>query len=339
MAEPAPSEAHGSAPARSLIVVAGSGRSGTSLVSGLLKRLGARVPEPEVPADESNPRGFAESQWVVDFHTRLLRRAQVQVSDARPAAWSRTAPIALDAGNQAKVRAFLAQQFQAADDVLIKDPRLTWFLPLWLDVAAELGAAPHVITMLRHPTAVTASKQKHYGAGAQGDSSRASGWINQTLFTEHATRGVPRTFLRYDRLLDDWRAALGGLELQVVQRAPEAAFGAAGEFLDATLDRSTTEWGAVPASVRDLAEAVWAEISDPAPRAARLDELRAAYTTLYEEAEGIAFSSILAGQENPVGPRRPLSPRAGRLLRRVPAPVRRALPRSLRGRLLRSLWR
>ena len=60
---------------RSLVLVAGSGRSGTSLFSGILQRLGYHVPQPEVPADATNPRGFAESQWVVDFHTRLLASA------------------------------------------------------------------------------------------------------------------------------------------------------------------------------------------------------------------------------------------------------------------------
>ena len=69
---------------RSLVLVAGSGRSGTSLFTGILQRLGFLVPQPEVPADETNPRGFAESQWVVDFHTKLLREARVQVADARP---------------------------------------------------------------------------------------------------------------------------------------------------------------------------------------------------------------------------------------------------------------
>ena len=83
---------------RSLVLVAGSGRSGTSLFSGILQRLGYHVPQPEVPADATNPRGFAESQWVVDFHTRLLAKAAVQVSDARPAAWSYTADAALDEG-------------------------------------------------------------------------------------------------------------------------------------------------------------------------------------------------------------------------------------------------
>ena len=81
---------------RTLVLVAGSGRSGTSLFTGILQRLGFHVPQPEVPADETNPRGFAESQWVVDFHTRLLTKAAVHVSDARPTAWARAAELTLD---------------------------------------------------------------------------------------------------------------------------------------------------------------------------------------------------------------------------------------------------
>src|SRR5829696_506110 len=97
-----------------LVLVAGSGRSGTSLFSGILQRLGLVVPQPEVPADESNPRGFAESQWVVDFHTRLLRAARVQVSDARPAAWAMTAAAGLDPAVRGELREWLRSQFRVA---------------------------------------------------------------------------------------------------------------------------------------------------------------------------------------------------------------------------------
>jgi len=342
LAEPAPTTTEGRRPARSLIIVAGSGRSGTSLVSGLLQRLGAHVPEPEVPADDSNPRGFAESQWVVDFHTKLLRRARMQLSDARPAAWAQTAPIGLDVEIRAQVHRFLTRQFRLADDVLIKDPRITWFLPLWRRVATELDATPRVIMMLRHPAAVVSSKQTHY-EGAQGELSRAAEWINQTLFTERATRDVPRAILRYSRLLEDWTSAIASvadtLDLAVVRDAPASAIRSAHEFIDPELDRSPPEWGAVPVALRELAEAVWEEMTRPEQDAGRLDELRAAYTRLYQDAEGIAFSSILAGVHDPPGPRRPLSPRTRRMMQRIPKPIQRAVPRSMRNRVLRELRR
>ena len=60
------------AAAPKLVLVTGSGRSGTSTVSGTLKMLGCYVPQPEVKADSSNPRGFFEPRWAVDVQTRLL---------------------------------------------------------------------------------------------------------------------------------------------------------------------------------------------------------------------------------------------------------------------------
>jgi len=72
---------------RELILVVGVGRSGTSLLTGILGQLGVHIPQPEVKADDTNPRGFGEPRWVVDFHTRLLREQRITVNDSRPQAW------------------------------------------------------------------------------------------------------------------------------------------------------------------------------------------------------------------------------------------------------------
>ena len=72
---------------RKLLVVAGSGRSGTSLLTGLTGRLGVHIPKPEVIANHSNPRGFGEPRWAVDFHNGLLQSLDVAVDDGRPEAW------------------------------------------------------------------------------------------------------------------------------------------------------------------------------------------------------------------------------------------------------------
>ncbi len=78
---------------RKVLFVAGAGRSGTSTMAGLMQILGLHVPQPEVVADETNPKGFGEPRWVVDHHDRLLKEAVVQVSDARPEAWFETGRI------------------------------------------------------------------------------------------------------------------------------------------------------------------------------------------------------------------------------------------------------
>ena len=79
---------------RKVLFVAGAGRSGTSTMAGLMRILGLHVPQPEVDADETNPKGFGEPRWVVDHHDRLLKEALVQVSDSRPEAWFETGRVA-----------------------------------------------------------------------------------------------------------------------------------------------------------------------------------------------------------------------------------------------------
>jgi hypothetical protein len=339
------------ASARSLVLVAGSGRSGTSVFSGLLQRLGFYVPQPEVPADETNPRGFAESQWVVDFHTRLLTRTRVQTSDARPSAWAKLAHVALDEAVRQELRSWVKRQFREADHVIIKDPRLSWFLPLWRRCAEEVGVVPRFATMLRHPAAVIESKQRWYGSW-QGDVSRAAGWLNQVLFTERATREAPRVFVRYDDLIDDWARTIDrvgkALELDIIADASWTSMVRAQQFLDPSLSRSRATWDAftIPAHLRRQAEEVWElvcrlaveEEGEVRSVIESLDAQRAAYVQLYEEAEAIAQSSVWAAarpQRHAV--RRPFSARAARavprrLRRKVPLRWRRAVARRLGSR-------
>ena len=327
---------------KSLVLVAGSGRSGTSLFAGIMNRLGYTVAGPEVPADETNPRGFAESQWVVDFHTRLLQRAGVQTADARPSAWAETAQVGLDDAVVAELRAWLARE--PADHLIVKDPRISWFAPLWRRCATDLGAAPRFVTMLRHPAEVIDSKQRWYG-GRQGEISRAAGWLNQTLFTERATRESPRVFIRYDDLLLDWTRAVGhaadALDLEPVHSASPQAMRAVHEFVDQGLRRSRGDWDrlALPESLRALCDEVWQLISgdDPEDVVDRLDALRGAYTDLYSEAEAVAHSSIAAARSAPASVNGHLPGPARWLIRRVPVQYKRRIPSRMRARVVRTL--
>jgi hypothetical protein len=336
---------------RSLVLVAGSGRSGTSLFGGILQRFGFHVPQPEVPADDTNPRGFAESQWVVDFHTRLLERARVQVSDARPAAWARTADVCLDDGVDGELRTWLAGQLREADHILIKDPRLSWFLPLWRRCAEEIGVSPRFVTMLRHPAAVIESKRKWYGTW-QGDVSRTAGWINQTLFTERATREAPRVFVRYDDLLEDWTRTVGAvgeaLDLAIIRDAPASSMRSIHDFVDRSLSRSSMNWeeSGIPTPLRTQADEVWelmsrltADDADPRATVDDLEAVRASYIAFYEEAEAIVQSSIQAAvREGPRDGRGPTSS-LQRIARLVPRRYRRRVPLRWRATVVRAFDR
>ena len=281
---------------RRVVFVVGSGRSGTSTMSGTLQTLGLHVPQPEVVADATNPKGFGEPQWVVDLHHELLARSSVQVSDARPRAWLEAGKLSADHAIRERVTEWLESQFaDGGDELVIKDPRPPWFIGLWRACADRCDATSSYVTMLRPVTEVVGSKKKYYDQ-RQGDVTRTAAWINMMLHTERATRGEARRFVRYADLLADWTQpvfALGeAFDLTAVKTAMANDIAQVHKFIDPSLRRVTLTWDdvEVPASLRDLAEETWqtldgladeggdtAEAHDaqrPAPRRLRRDVRR-----------------------------------------------------------------
>jgi hypothetical protein len=313
---------------RHLVLVVGVGRSGTSLLSGILGQLGFAIPQPEVQADETNPRGFGEPRWVVDFHSRVLKDKRVTLNDSRPAAWEQMALAAPAVHDE--LREWLRGELAQADEIVVKDPRTVWFLDLWRSCADELGARTSFVTMLRHPAEIVASARKSYGPGLT-EAGRAAAWINVMLQTEHATRGTQRAFVSYYDLMADWVPEIRRLgttldvpRLAAIDHVPEVD-----AFVDPKLHRNRTTWEEldVPARLRDLAEQAWAHVQ--AQDEAALDADRAAYAELYGEAEAIAQCSIMAARpirqvKAPAAPKPPPTLRV-RIARRIPAPYRKRL--------------
>ena len=305
---------------RKAVFVVGSGRSGTSTMAGALQALGAYVPQPEVRADETNPKGFAEPQWVVDLHTELLQRHHVQVSDARPSAWFETGKASTSGITRARVTEWLGGQYAAAEarepattELVVKDPRLAWFVGLWKASALRCDSETSFVTMLRHVTEVVGSKKRYYAPGqtssAFSEIQRTAAWVNMMLHTERATRGGNRAFVRYDDLLTDWTVPVFELGQQLglrsVQEATANSIRSVHQFVDPGLRRVQTTWDDVhvPARLKELAEETWQALDklpdreqDTPELHATLDQLRAEYVAFYDEAEAVAQSSVLAAR-------------------------------------------
>ena len=334
---------------RHLLLVAGSGRSGTSLFAGIVEKLGFHVPEPQVTVDESNPRGFGEPKWVVNKHMTLLQQANVHASDARPAAWADTARVCFDERVIADVHGWLQNQFSHHDQVVIKDPRLLWFLPLWRRVGEDLGASVHVVTMLRHPTEVVRSKMTWYSNMPLVDANRVAGWANTMLFTERATRDHRRSFVRFEDLLDDWTQPIARISAQfdiptlVDARARDQALAA--NLVDPSLRRSNASWEDldVPKELVRLSERVWEDLlsltdegTDHNAALTRLDGHREEYVSFYGHAEHVAQSTTLAAdrsarQAPAKAPVEPGAIRQGSLAEFLLGQVRRRVPAGVRG--------
>ncbi|HEU5036725.1 MAG TPA: sulfotransferase family protein [Nocardioides sp.] len=335
---------------RRVVFVVGSGRSGTSTMSGALRTLGMHVPQPEVVADETNPKGFGEPQWVVDFHDELLKRCNVQVSDARPAAWFEAGKLATFEPLRGRLHDWLEQQFSEGPELVVKDPRLAWFLGLWRSAALRCDATPAYVTMLRPVTEVVGSKQKYYNAKA-GEVQRTAAWVNMMLHTERSTRGSARRFVRYHDMLADWTVpvfAIGqAFDIDAVKSATANDVRRVHQFIDPTLRRVQLTWDDVdvPVRLREIAEETWQHLDrladddgDTPAEHEVLDQLRTAYAELYAEAEAIAQSTSLAARREGLV-QQPAPAPVRRAADRVPHGVRRMVPGSMRRGLRKALGR
>jgi len=302
-----------------LVLVSGSGRSGTSSLAGTLKRLGLHVPQPEVEASETNPRGFYEPQWVIDFHKRHLKELALFNIDSRPAAVDLVAAYVASGVPSAELREWLAGQLDA-DQIVVKDPHAFWFAEVWEGVSAELGADLRWLTALRHPAEVVGSRDIAY-LSSQSDelrltkeTSNVAGWVHAALLTERVGRGRKRSFVRYTDLLADWRSALAPvqqqLELDLNTDLSDTGHHAVDDFIEPSMRKSQLTWDDVktPDWLRDMAEEVWrllgvlTDSPQDAETLAALDRIHDDYNARYADAVALTFDhtkaeATLAGRE------------------------------------------
>lgn len=303
---------------RRLVLVTGTGRSGTSTITGTFKELGLHVPGAVRQAQEANPRGFFEPHWVVDLHTRMLDRARAHTMDGDPRTATR-ARRSVNASTLDELTQALSSAVAESPRLVIKDPRTVWFIPMWVRVAESLGMEVSFATMLRHPAEAIASRTVHWSKSDNVERVRnrqianLAGWVNVSLMNEHRTRDKNRAFIRYDDLLSDWRSTIDlvGKRLDLsyegvpIDRRPHPI----DEFIDPDLKRVTTRWDDVASTphLRDLAERVWGALqylAEPRSEADKarvmLDELRVEYDALYADARGITLDASRAAVETAV---------------------------------------
>lgn len=293
-----------------LVLITGTGRSGTSTMSGTLHHLGLHVPGPYLGANESNPKGFFESRWAVKFHKEITRAAGINDFDSRPTAFER-AQRAITPELRARLRDYLTRESEGHDQVVVKDPRSVWAQALWRDVAAEAGLEVRYISMLRHPAEVVGSRTTYY-ASPDDEAKRRSyetfnvaRWINSSIISERETRGQTRAFVSYPDLLADWRPVAArlaedlGLRYAVDLAADEQT--AVDEFIDPGLRRHQVTWDelTVPADLQAIAQAVWDDLGLLAAghgtdetASKDLDVLGERYSTLFTGAADIAHDAI-----------------------------------------------
>ncbi len=294
-------------PERLLVLITGTGRSGTSTMSGSFHHLGLHVPGPYLGANESNPKGFFESRFSMRFHKELLDSVGVNAMDSRPNALDEVR-AAITPEHRARLEKFLAKVGDEHDQIVVKDPRSVWTQPLWRDAAATVGRDIRYVSMLRHPAETIGSRATYY-ASDEADRRRRyeifniSRWINNQLISERETRGARRSFVRYTDLLEDWRPVVTRIadELGLLYAVPPTAeHHPVDDFIEPDLRRVRVVWDdlEIPPALQAIGDEVWQTLNRlhdnggaDETASADLDALAERYRQLFDEASAISHDA------------------------------------------------
>src|SRR5690606_7205473 len=103
--------------------------------------------------NEHNPRGYWESKPLVILHDAILQSAGSRWSD-----WSKFNPDWFEspasAGFEERLEKLIADEYGGSEFFSIKDPRISRFLPFWLQALDKQGVVPKAIVPVRHPEEV-----------------------------------------------------------------------------------------------------------------------------------------------------------------------------------------
>ena len=221
-----------------MIIITGSGRSGTSAVARLVHEAGISVGHDLIEADESNAEGYFEERAIVAMNDAILN--DVGLNEWFAVA-SREQILEAARARGDDMRALIAAATPAW-----KDPRFCWTLEAWMKLMPQ---PPRLIVCLRSPSEVVASTLRYYGQDS-----------------EDAVRHVEHRWLsEYGRLLeiiDAYGLDAISIEFEELHRDPDAAVAPMERFIGRPLDASAVRHdlrhhaNAIPDHAREMYERV-----------------------------------------------------------------------------------
>jgi hypothetical protein len=217
-----------------VLFVLGMARSGTSAITRVLSLCGGALPEGMLGAMRGNPSGHWESRAAVSLNDKILHRNGGGWYDPTLRLEEEGAFDAKEyAACVAEIRTFLTT-LPAAPLVVLKDPKITVLSGLWFEAARMAGLDVVTVIALRHPHEVIASLTAPGGVSSELSSAL---WLKYTLLAERNTRALPRVFVDYANLLDDWRRETARISAALAIDLNTQDEGAVEEFLTPDLHR------------------------------------------------------------------------------------------------------
>jgi len=203
---------------KNAIVVLGMHRSGTSMLAGILAKMGVDFGGDLLPPMEGvNEKGFWEHRRLIELNESLLSNLN--------SSWCH--PGGFDDGWQESEAArryineatdFVEEVFDSEPVFGMKDPRLCLILPLWKEIFNRLGVDAHYLAMSRNPIDVAMSLYRRDKIPPI-----LGLWLNDKYQDAVEQAGVKLTMrLDYNEMLQDIGLAVQSLSEQLYLPLDEA---------------------------------------------------------------------------------------------------------------------
>lgn len=145
---------------KKLVLVVGSGRSGTSAITRALQVLGIDLGDTLMPANpEFNRKGYFEDLEVFDFNNRLFEKIGSVWHDLSPVDLHRLTGCE----QEARCIDLLTRKLDKKEVFGLKDPQISRIITFWSDIARQINVADYYIIALRHPLSVARSLSRYTG--------------------------------------------------------------------------------------------------------------------------------------------------------------------------------
>lgn len=143
-----------------IIVVLGSGRSGTSLIMQIMHSLGLQVSTNLIESSVANPLGPFEDKEIFELQSALINDLGGNVTIPMPEGWLQDKPTFHATSDLADL---LQRRLMKLDGLFgFKDPKTSMLIPLWVRVFNKLKLTPVYVLAVRDPSATMASFQMQY---------------------------------------------------------------------------------------------------------------------------------------------------------------------------------
>ncbi|MFB9768467.1 sulfotransferase family protein [Lactiplantibacillus modestisalitolerans] len=221
-------------PTQQAVLILGSGRSGTSVMTRSLNLMGISLGTDHLlaPSKKINPKGYFENKDVIKIHKALGSKIRY-----RPAAEGYYDHSQIKADRVALTN-YLKTFFANQSYLAIKDPRMNDYIQLWQHVLSDINVAPAEVILIRNPLDVVASNSR---AWHRDTTLAMRQWQVRTLLSLRDTLPQSRILITYEELFDQPLATLKRIatKFNLPWPADEAALQAKlDDFIDPNLQTS-----------------------------------------------------------------------------------------------------